>query len=220
MPSVTSRVLCLVAAPFLFLPLPQDASAQETAKGLLATQARAQGYPCDKPISAKKDAKRSQPDAAYWVLPAVARSVATIRWAHALGSATSSRARSREPFGRRFNQSQTPSIACSGFFIAGYDTPPKRNFRDYQTLIRPKCRRNGFAPYHRHLVDAGWATGGEHYVASNFHGSVRSRSGIGGDRRQWHAGNLLCLPTCPRRLDQIGNQVPPRTASDALARLG
>jgi hypothetical protein len=68
MTSATNRVLCLVAVPFLFVPLAQDASAQETAKGLLAMQARAQGYRCDKPISAKKDAKRSQPDAAYWVL--------------------------------------------------------------------------------------------------------------------------------------------------------
>jgi hypothetical protein len=68
MTSAANRVLCLVAVPFLFVPLAQDASAQETAKGLLAIQARAQGYRCDKPISAKKDAKRSRPDAAYWVL--------------------------------------------------------------------------------------------------------------------------------------------------------
>jgi hypothetical protein len=68
MTSATNRLLYLVAVPFLFVPLAQDASAQETAKGLLAIQARAQGYRCDKPISAKKDAKRSQPDAAYWVL--------------------------------------------------------------------------------------------------------------------------------------------------------
>jgi hypothetical protein len=68
MTSATNRVLCLVAVPFLSVPLALDASAQETAKGLLAIQARAQGYRCDKPISAKKDAKRSRPDAAYWVL--------------------------------------------------------------------------------------------------------------------------------------------------------
>jgi hypothetical protein len=48
--------------------LAQSASAQETAKGLLAIQARAQGYKCDKPISAKRDAKRSQPDQAFWVI--------------------------------------------------------------------------------------------------------------------------------------------------------
>ena len=48
MTSAIDRVLCLVAVPFLFVSLAQDASAQETAKGLLAAQARAQGYRCDK----------------------------------------------------------------------------------------------------------------------------------------------------------------------------
>ena len=33
-----------------------------------------------------------------------------------------------------------------GFFVAGLDTPRKRNFRDYQTLIRPKRRRNAVLP--------------------------------------------------------------------------
>ncbi len=68
MTSTINRVLCLVAVSIVFVPLAQDASAQETAKGLLAIQARAQGYRCDKPISAKRDAKRSKPDAALWVL--------------------------------------------------------------------------------------------------------------------------------------------------------
>ena len=68
MTSVLNRMLCLLAVPFVFVLQAQDASAQETAKGLLATQARAQGYPCDKPISARKDAKRSRPDEAFWVL--------------------------------------------------------------------------------------------------------------------------------------------------------
>ncbi len=63
MTSAIDRVLCLVAVPFLFVSLAQGAS-----KGLLAAQARAQGYRCDKPVSAKKDAKRSRPDAAFWVL--------------------------------------------------------------------------------------------------------------------------------------------------------
>src|SRR6516165_4749310 len=62
MTSVLNRMLCLLAVPFVFVLQAQDASAQETAKGLLATQARAQGYPCDKPISARKYAKRSRPD--------------------------------------------------------------------------------------------------------------------------------------------------------------
>jgi outer membrane lipoprotein-sorting protein len=68
MTSAIDRVLCLVAVPFLFVSLAQDASAQETAKGLLAVQARAQGYRCDKPVTARKDAKRSRPDEAFWVL--------------------------------------------------------------------------------------------------------------------------------------------------------
>jgi hypothetical protein len=68
MTSVSNQVLCLLAVPFVFVLLVQDASAQESTKGLLAAQARAQGYSCDKPISAKKDAKRSRPDEAFWVL--------------------------------------------------------------------------------------------------------------------------------------------------------
>jgi hypothetical protein len=64
MDSTANRAICLVTVPFVFVfsMLAQSASAQETAKGLLAIQARAQGYKCDKPISAKRDAKRSQPD--------------------------------------------------------------------------------------------------------------------------------------------------------------
>ena len=68
MTSVLNRALCLLAVPFVFELLAQDASAQETTKGVLAAQARAQGYSCDKPISAKKDVKRSRPDEAFWIL--------------------------------------------------------------------------------------------------------------------------------------------------------
>jgi len=68
MTSVLNRLLCLLAVPFVFVLPAQNASAQDTAKGLLATQVRAQGYRCDKPISAKKDVKRSRPDEAFWVL--------------------------------------------------------------------------------------------------------------------------------------------------------
>jgi hypothetical protein len=42
--------------------------AQETAKELLAIQIRDQGQRCEKPVSAKRDAKHSKPDAAVWVL--------------------------------------------------------------------------------------------------------------------------------------------------------
>lgn len=53
----------------------------------------------------------------------------------------------------------------------------------------------------------------------NFNSSVRSRSGIGGDRRKRHAGNLLPLPANPWRLDQIRVQATDRGPSDALAQL-
>lgn len=44
------------------------ASAQETAKELLAIQIRAQGYSCEKPVSAKRDNKHSKADASVWIL--------------------------------------------------------------------------------------------------------------------------------------------------------
>jgi hypothetical protein len=44
------------------------ASAQETAKDLLAIQIRAQGYSCEKPASAKRDNKLSKADVSVWIL--------------------------------------------------------------------------------------------------------------------------------------------------------
>ena len=49
-------------------------SAQETAKDLLAIQIRDQGYRCDKPVSAKRDEKRSKADVSVWVLRCETRS--------------------------------------------------------------------------------------------------------------------------------------------------
>lgn len=43
-------------------------AAEETSQGMLAAQIRMQGFACDKPLSAVKDAKRSKPDHAVWVL--------------------------------------------------------------------------------------------------------------------------------------------------------
>jgi hypothetical protein len=43
-------------------------AAGETPKGMLAAQIRMQGVACDKPLSAVRDAKRSRPDYAVWVL--------------------------------------------------------------------------------------------------------------------------------------------------------
>lgn len=43
-------------------------TAQETPQSMLAAQIRAQGFACDKSLSALKDNKRSRPDHAVWVL--------------------------------------------------------------------------------------------------------------------------------------------------------
>lgn len=42
--------------------------ASENPSGILAVQLRSQGYACDKPQSATRDAERSRPDQAVWVL--------------------------------------------------------------------------------------------------------------------------------------------------------
>ncbi len=42
--------------------------AQETLQDMLAAQIRLQGFACDKPESAVKDAEQSRPDHAVWVL--------------------------------------------------------------------------------------------------------------------------------------------------------
>jgi hypothetical protein len=42
--------------------------ASETPSGSLAVQLRSQGYACENPQSASRDAERSRPDQAVWVL--------------------------------------------------------------------------------------------------------------------------------------------------------
>lgn len=42
--------------------------ADETVQATLAAQIRSQGFACDKALGASRDAKRSQPDHAVWVL--------------------------------------------------------------------------------------------------------------------------------------------------------
>ncbi len=42
--------------------------ATETPQNMLAAQIRMQGFACDKPLGATRDAKRSKPDHAVWVL--------------------------------------------------------------------------------------------------------------------------------------------------------
>jgi hypothetical protein len=44
------------------------ASAQEDATNIVADQIRAQGYKCDSPQEATRDAKASKPDEAVWTL--------------------------------------------------------------------------------------------------------------------------------------------------------
>lgn len=43
-------------------------AAEETPKIMLAAQIRLQGFACDKPLGAARDAKHSKPDHAVWVL--------------------------------------------------------------------------------------------------------------------------------------------------------
>lgn len=45
-----------------------SASAQEDPTNIVADQIRAQGYKCDSPQSAKRDAQASKPDEAVWLL--------------------------------------------------------------------------------------------------------------------------------------------------------
>ena len=45
-----------------------SASAQEDPTNIVADQIRAQGYKCDSPQSAKRDAQASKPDEAVWIL--------------------------------------------------------------------------------------------------------------------------------------------------------
>jgi hypothetical protein len=44
------------------------ASAQEDPTNIVADQIRAQGYKCDSPQSAKRDAQASKPDEVVWIL--------------------------------------------------------------------------------------------------------------------------------------------------------
>ena len=49
-------------------PLLFSAHAQEAPAGMLADHIRRQGYRCDGPLSAVRDAARSKPDEAVWIL--------------------------------------------------------------------------------------------------------------------------------------------------------
>ncbi len=43
-------------------------AAEESVQSMLAAQIRTQGFTCDKPLGATRDAKRSKPDHDVWVL--------------------------------------------------------------------------------------------------------------------------------------------------------
>jgi hypothetical protein len=63
------RALILAGLTALALPRPTLAQpATETLQDMLAAQIRSQGFACDKPLGATRDAKRSRPDHAVWVL--------------------------------------------------------------------------------------------------------------------------------------------------------
>lgn len=47
--------------------LPGDPNG-DNLRDMLAAQIRLQGYACDRPLGAKRDAKRSRPDLGVWVL--------------------------------------------------------------------------------------------------------------------------------------------------------
>jgi hypothetical protein len=60
---------CLIALSTLALVASADSqAASQTPSDVLAAQIRAQGYHCDPPISAERDASSSKPDEAVWIL--------------------------------------------------------------------------------------------------------------------------------------------------------
>ncbi|MBR0782539.1 hypothetical protein [Bradyrhizobium iriomotense] len=52
----------------------------ETLQGMLAAQIRSQGFTCDKPLGATKDAARSRADHGVWVLRCSNASYRVSRW--------------------------------------------------------------------------------------------------------------------------------------------
>ena len=62
---------CIPALAVVCALFPGGFSAQaanETVQGVLAAQIRSQGFACDKPLGATRDAKRSRPDHEVWIL--------------------------------------------------------------------------------------------------------------------------------------------------------
>ena len=65
-----SILIALVSASMFSTAVPaqQSAPGAESPQNVLAAQIRLQGFPCDRPVGAKRDSKRSKPDYAVWVL--------------------------------------------------------------------------------------------------------------------------------------------------------
>jgi hypothetical protein len=60
--------VCGVALAAAAACLPGASLAQESAKDIIAAHIRMQGYACEKPVSAVRDASLSRPDEAVWLL--------------------------------------------------------------------------------------------------------------------------------------------------------
>jgi hypothetical protein len=66
-----SRYLVMLAllVPLAHLALGSDpGAAEETPVDVLGARVRAQGYRCERPAGAERDAERSRPDAPVWIL--------------------------------------------------------------------------------------------------------------------------------------------------------
>lgn len=64
----STGIRALVLAGVLALDGAFVQAAEETVQDMLAAQIRTQGFACEKALGATRDAKRSRPDYAVWVL--------------------------------------------------------------------------------------------------------------------------------------------------------
>ncbi|QGM97719.1 hypothetical protein [Methylocystis parvus] len=64
---MSRRILCVLFA-LACGGAPLTAQAQETPKDIIAAHVRLQGYKCDAPKSARRDAAASRPGEAVWII--------------------------------------------------------------------------------------------------------------------------------------------------------
>ena len=62
------RLVACLAGGVIAISVFSARAAAETPRDMLAAQIRTQGFVCDRALGARKDAKRSKPDHAVWVL--------------------------------------------------------------------------------------------------------------------------------------------------------